>query len=116
MEQQIHIVHRGIINQPITFAGFVHIPGNFIFDLRAVDEKHVPSAYLTSTQVASKLNSQKIIFTMLSPKNSHKAGGMLCPYKRHLLAEPSGSRIIFLLHPCPIANFIGGGVQSFSAQ
>ena len=30
-----------------------------------------------------------------------------------LLAKPKGSRILFLLHICPAADFIGGGVQSF---
>jgi len=40
MEQQIHIVHRGIVDQPIQFAGFVHIPGNLILDSGAVDGDH----------------------------------------------------------------------------
>ena len=40
VEQQIHIVHRGIIYQLIQFAGFVHIPGNLVLDPGAVDRDH----------------------------------------------------------------------------
>ena len=40
MEQQVHIVHRGVIHQPIQFTGFLHIPGNFVFDSGAIDGDH----------------------------------------------------------------------------
>ena len=40
MEQKVHIVHRGVIDQPIQFTGFVHIPGNLIFYPGAVDGDH----------------------------------------------------------------------------
>ena len=40
MEQQVHIVNWRIIHQPIQFAGFVHISGNFIFNSGTVDRDH----------------------------------------------------------------------------
>ena len=40
VEQQIHIVHRSIVYQPVPLACFVHIPGNLIFNLRTVDRDH----------------------------------------------------------------------------
>ncbi|NBK77037.1 hypothetical protein D5272_00070 [bacterium D16-76] len=49
-------------------------------------------------------------------KTTRITGGLHCPYKGLLLAKPKGSRILFLLHLCPAADFIGGGVQSFSSR
>ena len=46
-------------------------------------------------------------------KTTRVTGGLHCPYKGLLQAKPKGSRILFLLHLCPAADFIGGGVQSF---
>ena len=42
VEQQIHIVHRCIVYQPVQFACFVHIPGNLVFDSGTVDGDHAP--------------------------------------------------------------------------
>ena len=39
VDQQIYIVHGGIVDQSIQFACLVHIPGNFVFRLCAVDGK-----------------------------------------------------------------------------
>ncbi len=55
-------------------------------------------------------------FLLQRVKTTRITGGLHCPYKGLLLAKPKGSRILFLLHLCPAADFIGGGVQSFSSR
>ena len=40
MQQQIYIVHWSIIDQPIQFAGFVHIPGDLAFDSDTVNRDY----------------------------------------------------------------------------
>ena len=63
VEQQVHIVHRGIIHQPIQFAGRVHISFSTLVQSMEII---LPSAYFTSTQAVSTLNSQEICLSMLS--------------------------------------------------
>ncbi len=41
----------------------------------------------------------------LTVKTTRITGGLHCPYKGLLLAKPKGSRILFLLHLCPAADF-----------
>ena len=68
MKQQNHIVHRGIIDQPIQFAGFVHIPGNLVFDSGAVDGDHatVDIFDLDTGSVDIKLARDNLIHAVLS--------------------------------------------------
>ena len=40
VEQQVYIVHRRIINQPLQLATLIHIPCNLVFNQGAVNGNH----------------------------------------------------------------------------
>ena len=66
VQQQVYIVHRRIINQPLQLAALVHIPCNLRFYQSAVNGDMLPSTNLTSTQAASILNAQEITFLSIT--------------------------------------------------
>ena len=58
VEQQVHIVYWGVIDQPIQFAGFVHIPGDLAFDSDTVNRDY-----------AIALGVNQDVFVTFKPEN-----------------------------------------------
>ena len=67
VEQQVHIVHRSVVNQPIQFACLIHIPCDLVFDSGAVDGDHAAIGIfdLDTSSVDIELTGNNLIHVVL---------------------------------------------------